>query len=446
MIYLHRHDRRLTRTWTRDAFDPNQPREPSGQWTEGSGGKKAKFSGTAYAKLDQRNVCGIEAAAAITGKPPDHVWESAKEHFKKGGMRPSAMHQALNKLGYTFNNMDFKLLFKKDGHNYNERSISELEAIAPQEGTYLVGTRNHWFVLKNGKTIDPGNTGKRTKVTEIYKIEPHRTHDEADAFPVPLDADLLYLAQNAKQQNFVQQIYQLQAERNRRRMRLGPDWDDADWQEEEHKRDEGGKFSETGGGAEAEKKSADLHEPQARQDWVNGIAERYGLPPQKLKFDSSLTEAGILAHASGDGISLNPDYFGKPEKYAEHEKRWSGGMVADASPRGTLLHELGHKMFQQIRPPAGMSSRFYNKWFREKDAIVQKYFDDPEMVISAFAQEHPHEWAAEAFAAQHNGKLEWPYTQKAADGAKAMWQELFAYGERDQNGHLKPGVKPRSVG
>jgi hypothetical protein len=103
-------------------------------------------------------------------------------------------------------------------------------------------------------------------------------------------------------------------------------------------------------------------------------------------------------------------------------------------------------MFQQIRPPAGMAARFYKQWYRQKDAIVQKYFDDPAMVVSAYAQEHPHEWAAEAFAAQHNGKLDWPYTQKAADGAKAMWQELFAHGERDESGRLKPDAKPRSVG
>src|SRR5215467_6689567 len=64
-----------------------------------------------------------------------------------------------------------------------------------------------------------------------------RVKDQA-ALPVPLDPELLWLAQQAKSQNIVQDIYRLQMERNRSRYE-STTFDeriadaDADW--EEHK-------------------------------------------------------------------------------------------------------------------------------------------------------------------------------------------------------------------
>lgn len=233
---------------------------------------------------------------------------------------------------------------------------------------------------------------------------------------------------------------------------------DAEWHEEQHKRDEGGQFTSSGGseeksgGSEEKSKRVDFHDPKARQEWINGITDQYGLPHQELSFDPDLSADDILAHASGSGIALNPDFFGHPEKFAEHQKKWQG-MTADPSPEGTLLHELGHKMYQNILPPKGLSNRASSKWAREKEAILQKYFDPEGAYPSLYAQEHSHEWAAEAFLAAHNGKTGWqsgymtPWHteqhEQAVKQAKALWQELYAHGDRDANGRLKAGAKPR---
>lgn len=232
-----------------------------------------------------------------------------------------------------------------------------------------------------------------------------------------------------------------------------------EWKEEEHKRDDSGQFTsggqttKTGHGQMAK---TDLHDPEARQDWINRITEQYGLPKQDLKFDPELSEADILAHASGSGISLNPDYFSNPENFTALEKKWQG-MTVDPSPEGVLLHELGHKMYQNILPPAGLSNRASRKWLTEKEAILQRHFD-ASVPPSPYAQEHPHEWAAEAFSTAHGGKTsfngfgykegQWPEFatenhQKAIEQAKALWQELYAHGDRDSSGRLKPDAKPR---
>src|SRR5262252_2505453 len=77
-------------------------------------------------------------------------------------------------------------------------------------------------------------------------IHLHRTRDQA--LPVALDPDLLYLAQNAEQQNIIQDIYRQQAERDRLR-----EWDtgDKDFVEGEHPRDQTGQFTSGSGSQKA---------------------------------------------------------------------------------------------------------------------------------------------------------------------------------------------------
>jgi hypothetical protein len=75
-----------------------------------------------------------------------------------------------------------------------------------------------------------------------------RLHFHDDGELVPLDPDLIALARG-KPFNIIQQIYQMQAERNQYRVPFRDDG--AEWVEEEHKRDKGGKFSSAGGGGKA---------------------------------------------------------------------------------------------------------------------------------------------------------------------------------------------------
>jgi hypothetical protein len=57
--------------------------------------------------------------------------------------------------------------------------------------------------------------------------------------PVPLDSDLLFLAENAKQSNIIQELYRTQMERNRSRVGFGDD----EWEEAEHPRNRSGEFT-----------------------------------------------------------------------------------------------------------------------------------------------------------------------------------------------------------
>jgi hypothetical protein len=87
----------------------------------------------------------------------------------------------------------------------------------------------------------------------------------ADQEPVPLDPDLLSIARNATQQNIVQQIYALQAERNRSRQPLFGSLfaGDVGWKESQHPRggdpENAGRFSSASGsgGGETPSKGAE---------------------------------------------------------------------------------------------------------------------------------------------------------------------------------------------
>src|SRR5215813_1800321 len=114
-----------------------------------------------------------------------------------------------------------------------------------------------------------------------------RVKDQA-VLPVPLDPDLLWLAQQAKSQNVVQDIYRMQMERNQSR----PQYGFGDFDESKVKRDEGGKFSTTGGGG------AKSQEPK-RGEFTVYHATR----PQ---FIGSIKQDGLLIRAPvrnfGDGL------------------------------------------------------------------------------------------------------------------------------------------------
>jgi hypothetical protein len=229
---------------------------------------------------------------------------------------------------------------------------------------------------------------------------------------------------------------------------------DAEFKEEEHKRDEGGKFTAGGGGGEAattaEPKAGDFvgDTPQAaavRQKVVDDIVDQYGMRPQKLTIDETLRGTGISAHASGDGITLNPEYWSDPEKMAKALAD-TGGIFVDPSPAGTLIHEMGHRLMQHIiaQMPPGIEVRsargsWYNKQLNALHTITKRYFDDHNATPSIYADdESPDEWMAEAFSSVQSGKLPWPYPyepspemqaamERGRAAAKAAWKDVFAW-------------------
>src|SRR5215471_17267139 len=71
-----------------------------------------------------------------------------------------------------------------------------------------------------------------------------RVRDQA-ALPVPLDPDLLFLAEQAKSQSVVQDIYRMQMERNKYR----PFYGDTDFVESDHPRNKSGEFTKGAGRA-----------------------------------------------------------------------------------------------------------------------------------------------------------------------------------------------------
>jgi DNA topoisomerase-1 len=80
-------------------------------------------------------------------------------------------------------------------------------------------------------------------------------HYGDQVFPVPLDADLLRLAEESEQTNIIQDIYRIQEERNQYRSQPFTDSRDMlnfrDDYDPNEKRDESGKWTEGGGGSKA---------------------------------------------------------------------------------------------------------------------------------------------------------------------------------------------------
>jgi hypothetical protein len=105
----------------------------------------------------------------------------------------------------------------------------------------------------------------------VYKVR------DQSALPVPLDPDLLFLAENAKQQNIIQELYRVQMERNRSR---GPFGDAGEWKEEEHKRSKGGQFQTLYHVTPTKNKRSIMKNGLQRfktSQWVKaGSGERYG--------------------------------------------------------------------------------------------------------------------------------------------------------------------------
>lgn len=219
---------------------------------------------------------------------------------------------------------------------------------------------------------------------------------------------------------------------------------DADWKEDEHKRDEGGKFSTTGGGGAAEKRDY-IGNHEHRQALADEVAKQYGLHPIRVEMndlggDYALGTAGGRTH-----VNLNSAFF-TPEKLAKYAKEWDGALVGahaddpQATARAVILHEIGHVAMRQIQGQSPQGTR-RNKAVREYDERWQAIEDladeyhkkqDEHWPVSVYAQEAANEFAAEAFAAQHLDEMTGagPEDKRAwaLNHAKEFWEKLRAFG------------------
>src|SRR5215471_3991205 len=109
-----------------------------------------------------------------------------------------------------------------------------------------------------------------------YRDKIFRVKDVA-GIPVPLDPDLLFLAETATQQNIIQDLYRIQGERNRSRRSL---YDaDPNWEEDKHPRNKGGQFTSKGGEGEGGAASGE-GEPAPKPQ----VAESKEVPPHLYQF------------------------------------------------------------------------------------------------------------------------------------------------------------------
>jgi hypothetical protein len=244
---------------------------------------------------------------------------------------------------------------------------------------------------------------------------------------------------------------------------------DAEFKEEQHKRDEEGKFAEQeGGGAGAEpdawkgdrptnpvRAKGDLYQDHAaREQFVNDLAKQYGVKPVRVFVDDEMLEHFKdrpdqipIAAQSYQGIGLNPDFWNNPEKLKASDAQRAGMFVA-SDAESVLTHEFGHyldKEFTRSMPPGievrSRRSSFYNKWADAKWAIIKKYHDNWEQASpSLYADEDPDEYVAEAFAAMHKNhtidvsdyapqNIKDRYVTRGLEASKELWKELYQWRE-----------------
>jgi DNA topoisomerase-1 len=105
-------------------------------------------------------------------------------------------------------------------------------------------------------------------------------HYGDQVFPVPLDADLLRLAEQAQQTNIIQEIYRLQEERNQYRSQPFRDFDPNEKRDESGKWTEGGGSSKTTPPSKTRKSTATAHLVYApnREAWPEHI-KKLVIPP-----------------------------------------------------------------------------------------------------------------------------------------------------------------------
>jgi hypothetical protein len=152
------------------------------------------------------------------------------------------------------------------------------------------------------------------------------------------------------------------------------------------------------------------------KDAMDQLAEDYSPlidSPIKVEMRDLGDREFVLA---GDGkLILNARQW-HPDQLAAHEREWKGLMV-DSSADGTLLHQFGHILMQELRTAHGPDV---------VDAIVARYADKD--AVSPYAMDSREQFEAESFVAMHTGRClgSGPTATQALANAQAMWEELFA--------------------
>ncbi len=228
---------------------------------------------------------------------------------------------------------------------------------------------------------------------------------------------------------------------------------DADWKEDEHPREKSGEFTSgsgsTGGKAEGEtEEKKDYIGSQAHmQELTDSIVKQYGLHPIKVEMNDLGGDFAIGTAGGHTHINLNKKFF-TPENMAKFAKEWEGmnvGSVADDPQKtaaGIILHEIGHVVMHQVQgqPPEGTRRNkkvreYYDRWQKVEDLAFKHYdrqHNGEYAAVSPYGQDDSHEFAAEAFVAQHLGatsKGAHPdFAEKGLANSKMFWDEMLAMG------------------
>jgi hypothetical protein len=214
-----------------------------------------------------------------------------------------------------------------------------------------------------GATRDPAS-GRQS-------LAAHRAGDMAldQEAPVPLDPDLLEIARGAPS-NIIQQIYGLQAERDRRRS----PFDQAEWEESKHRREAHGRFTSGGGGsgtpgvhqhvpgvagiaaqavAAARQHLGEFARPEAhvihqalqpggaaRKSWASKVASMAKNLPQHIwheeKTHAVHAAGGLKAMATGNRPT--PEQMKGLRSFGLRMAMSGGSMLLTGDPTGTVAH------------------------------------------------------------------------------------------------------------
>lgn len=136
---------------------------------------------------------------------------------------------------------------------------------------------------------------------------------------------------------------------------------------------------------------------------------------------SELSGTGVMALGGKTSITLNTQIWDDPAKLAEHEKAWTG-LVIDATPAGTVVHEVGHVMSKYVHDQLGDD---------DFDRIITKHAPDHGSLSSpsVYGQESPGEFLAESFSARHFGhhaNRDTEEMQRYLAASVSLWDELIS--------------------
>ena len=230
---------------------------------------------------------------------------------------------------------------------------------------------------------------------------------------------------------------------------------DADWKEDEHPREKGGEFTSGGGstggkaeGSETEEKKDYIGTQAHMQELADSVMKQYGLHPVRVEMNDLGADHAIGVSGGRTHINLNSKFF-TPENMAKYAKEWDGLTVGadkddpQKTAAGIILHEFGHVAMRQIQGESPEGTR-RNKKVKEYDArwqeiedLAREHWDRQHngkgqgSPVSAYGQDNPAEFAAEAFVAQHLGTgAGWTAENRASGlpNAKAFWEALIAKG------------------